>query len=241
MHAPNSAEHWTDWITKHRWEPTTEGTEDQCRTVLAWMDAEMLRRAGRQGVSGGLDSIDVGCGSGWLCQRLQAYGAVTGTDLAVAAIEEARRKRPGINFVAGDFMALDFPREAYDVVVTLEVLSHVADQPAFVAKLASLLKPGGLLIVGNQNRFVLERNHVGDANHRRKWTTRRELRDLLQPHVAIERLTTLTPMGDQGILRWVNARKITRAASMLLGPGTVRRLKERLGFGWTVMATGRKR
>jgi 2-polyprenyl-3-methyl-5-hydroxy-6-metoxy-1,4-benzoquinol methylase len=37
-------------------------------------------------------------------------------------------------------MAMDLGTAVYDVAVTLEVLTHVADQPAFLQKIAKLLK-----------------------------------------------------------------------------------------------------
>ena len=54
-------------------------------------------------------------------------------------------------------MALDFGVGQFDVAVSLEVLSHVADTQAFIDKIASLLKPGGYLMLATQNRSVLER------------------------------------------------------------------------------------
>ena len=66
------------------------------------------------------------------------------------SIEETPR------FVTGDFGALEFGGQ-FDVIIALEVLSHVVDQAAFVAKAARLLKPGGQLMLTTQNRPVLER------------------------------------------------------------------------------------
>jgi SAM-dependent methyltransferase len=52
-----------------------------------------------------------------------------------------------------------FPAE-YDFVVTLEVPSHVSDQPAYLRKIAALLKPGGYLVLATHNGPVLERNAI---------------------------------------------------------------------------------
>src|SRR5687768_3224301 len=72
-----------------------------------------------------LSIIDVGCGTGWTCERLMRYGSVTGTDFVGSVLERARQRLPTVNFVCGDFFALDLPRAAFDVVVCLEVLAHV--------------------------------------------------------------------------------------------------------------------
>src|SRR5690606_24245440 len=137
---------WNQWIATYRTEQIGIDSQRQAQEVLRW--TERIRGA----LQRPLDIIGVGCGSGWLCELLAGYGTVTGTDLADAAIARARERRGDIRYIAGDIMALDLPLQSFDLVVSLEVLSHVADQPAFVAKLASLLRPGGVLIIANQNR-----------------------------------------------------------------------------------------
>lgn len=56
-----------------------------------------------------LDIIEVGCGAGWLCDRLTKFGRVTGTDLSHEVLARAANRWPSVNYVAGDFMQLDFP------------------------------------------------------------------------------------------------------------------------------------
>lgn len=225
---------WNDWLTSYRETEIGDVSEDQARQVLEWV-TEIHAEGGRP-----LDIIDVGCGGGWLCSRLARFGRITGTDLADEVVARAAERDPDIRYVAGDFMELDFGTELYDVVITLEVLSHVADQPAFCRKLASLLRPGGALIVANQNRWVLERNEgimpLGEGQIR-KWTTRSELRALLSPHVRVTHLTTLTPKGHRGALRVLNSEKLGRMVTPFVGgPARLRRLRERAGLGWTVIA-----
>jgi SAM-dependent methyltransferase len=86
--------------------------------------------------------LEVGCGTGWLSARLLDFGEVTATDLADEVIARAQAAHPRVRFLAGDFMTLA-AGDDYDVVVCLETLSHFVDQPAFVARLASCLRPGG--------------------------------------------------------------------------------------------------
>ncbi|MEX2518322.1 MAG: bifunctional 2-polyprenyl-6-hydroxyphenol methylase/3-demethylubiquinol 3-O-methyltransferase UbiG, partial [Paracoccaceae bacterium] len=40
----------------------------------------------------------------------------------------------------------------FDVVLALEIVEHVADIPAFLGALATLLRPGGMLILSTLNR-----------------------------------------------------------------------------------------
>jgi SAM-dependent methyltransferase len=186
---------WNDWNAHNRENRLSEVSQDQRAAVIGW-----LRQIGRTN----LDILEVGCGAGWLCPSLLQFGQVTATDLSDEVLVRAAERMPEVRFVAGDFMDLEFEREGFDVVVSLEVLSHVADHNAFVAKLASLLRPGGALIMATQNRPVLERHNKVPApqpGNLRKWFDRDELTDLLTPHVEVQELRSLTPVANRGPLR----------------------------------------
>jgi 2-polyprenyl-3-methyl-5-hydroxy-6-metoxy-1,4-benzoquinol methylase len=168
------------------------------------------------------------------------FGSVTATDLSDEVLERAQRRFPKATFVSGDFMGLSFG--TFDVVVTLEVLSHVADQPSFVRKLASHLRPGGYLMMATQNRPVLEKfNNIPPPKpgHLRRWVDQNELRDLLKPHFEVLELFSVTCKANRGIMRWVNSRKVNKPVKALLGD-RVEHIKERMGLGWTLMTLARK-
>jgi 2-polyprenyl-3-methyl-5-hydroxy-6-metoxy-1,4-benzoquinol methylase len=143
-------------------------------------------------------------------------------------------------------MALDFGRATQDVAISLEVLSHVADQPAFLRKIASLLKPGGYLMLATQNRPALERNTIAPPRpgQLRRWVDRHELGALLQADFVVEALFSVTPQFNCGALRIVNSPRVKRlAASAGLSGVTdiVKKLQEHAWLGWTLMALARKR
>jgi 2-polyprenyl-3-methyl-5-hydroxy-6-metoxy-1,4-benzoquinol methylase len=193
--------------------------------------------------SRGFRILDVGCGSGWFCGQLARYGKVTGTDLSDEVLARAQRRMPAVSFVSGDFMDLDFGGAPFDVLTTLEVLSHVADQPAFVRKMAGHLAPRGYLMMATQNRFVLQRfNRVPPPapGQLRRWVDRRELRDLLSPEFEILELFSVSPKANKGLMRFVNSQKLNLPVRALFG-GRVERLKEAMGLGWTLMVLARKR
>ena len=133
---------WNQWNAADRKKSIGEVSRRQAEVVCAWLDL-----LGRKD----LDIIEVGCGAGWLCPQLTRFGRVTATDLSDEALARAQDRTPEVKFIAGDFMNLDFGRISFDVIVTLEVLSHVADQKAFLEKLASHLRPGGHLLLATQN------------------------------------------------------------------------------------------
>lgn len=230
-------EWWNHWIAEYRETEIGEVSRRQADVAIGWI-GEIQSDLGKD-----LDIIDVGCGSGWLCERLSGFGAVTGVDLAGEALARAMKRRPDLRYLAGDFMALDFEEATFDVAVSLEVLSHVEDQSDFLEKIAEILRPGGYLLLFNQNKWVLERNRgimeQGEGQVR-KWTTRDELQRLVQPWFEILVLTTLTPRGGLGVLRWINARKLNRVVAPFVGgQEALERLKERLGLGWTLALKAR--
>ena len=139
---------WNEWNSSTREGWVGEVSKRQARDVVTW-----LERLGRDD----LDILDVGCGAGWLEPQLLRFGRVTATDLADEVIQRAAERHPDARFLAGNVMTLDLEPEGFDVIVSLEVLAHVDDQPAFVSRIASLLRPEGMLMLATQNRSVLER------------------------------------------------------------------------------------
>ncbi len=108
----------------------------------------------------GKRALDLGCGAGLLAEPLARLGAaVTGVDAAPENIAAARAHAAGqglaIDYRAGGLEAV--AGEAFDLVVSLEVIEHVAEPAAFVAGLAGALAPGGLMILSTPNRTALSR------------------------------------------------------------------------------------
>lgn len=227
---------WDNWNAQHREARVGEVSSDQKKVVLGWLQ-DIARTD--------LAILDVGCGAGWLELSLKQFGAVTATDLSADVLARMRTRIPDVEFIAGDFMELPFAPGSFDVAVSLEVLAHVADQSAFLAKIHSLLRPGGRLMLATQNRPVLERHNLNSIQpaapgQLRRWTDMRELRALLEPQFEIAEMFTKTPRASQGPLRLINARPVRSVMRAIVGE-RFERFKERLGLGWTIMCLARKR
>jgi len=227
---------WNDWNSANREHASSlpEVVARQADTVLGWMGDTATERP---------RILEVGCGVGWLSRRLAALGDVTAVDLSDEVISRARQRHPEVSFVAGDFLTLAIETESYDVVVSLEVLAHVVDQPAFVSKVARCLRPGGCFMMSTQNRFALSRwsEVVPQADGQlRNWVDAKTLRGLLQRYLEVVSLSSIVPVGDRGLLRWVNSHKLNRIAELCVSRERINAWKERLFLGHTLMALARK-
>jgi SAM-dependent methyltransferase len=234
---PAQVAFWNRWNKEAREPGPGHISMDQARVILSW-----LQRIDRRD----LNIIDVGCGAGWLCEWLTPFGQVTATDLADEVVARASQRVPSARFVAGDFMTSDFGSEQFDVVTSLEVLSHVVDQRAFLLRIAGILKPGGYLMLATQNRSALERNDIPPASpgQVRHWVDHHELSRLLTEKFEIHELRSVSPQFNRGYLRYLNSQRL-HSALCRTGLGVVARLvserQERAWLGWTLMALAKRR
>jgi 2-polyprenyl-3-methyl-5-hydroxy-6-metoxy-1,4-benzoquinol methylase len=187
--------------------------------------------------------LDLGCGTGWLTERLAEFGPSTGVDLAEGVIAAARSRSPHITFLAGNLFELSLPRDHYDVVVSQDVIAHVTDQKAYLDRAADVLKPSGYLILTTPNKFVMDRSDWPQQppEHLERWLTGRQLNGLLSRRFRVLRTTTILPLGHRGILRLVNSHKINAAVGRLIPQHRIERLKEEAGLGFARIALAQKR
>lgn len=113
-------------------------------------DSESLR---------GLSVLDVGCGGGILSESLARLGAdMTSIDPASRNIEIARQHAAEsgllVNYRCMTIEELVVEGGAYDVVLTMEVIEHVADVEAFMGYAAAMVRPGGMLVAATLNRTL---------------------------------------------------------------------------------------
>ncbi|SHH59972.1 3-demethylubiquinone-9 3-methyltransferase [Marivita hallyeonensis] len=105
----------------------------------------------------GLRVLDIGCGGGLLCEPMARLGAtVVGVDAGGGNIPvaqtHARQSGLDIDYRHTTAEAMAEAGEAFDVVLSMEVIEHVADPLAFLTACARLAKPGGLHICSTLNR-----------------------------------------------------------------------------------------
>jgi 2-polyprenyl-6-hydroxyphenyl methylase/3-demethylubiquinone-9 3-methyltransferase len=103
-------------------------------------------------------ALDVGCGGGILSEAMARSGArVLGIDLSQAVLDVAElhalEAKLAVEYkaIAAEELAAATPG-TFDLVTCMEMLEHVPDPAAMLAALATLVKPGGHVIVSTLNR-----------------------------------------------------------------------------------------
>ena len=116
--------------------------------TVDWMLRAMYRNQLSRLLAAGLKPehkvLDFGCGGGAFVQFLQSHGYPD-----VHGFDEYSDKY-------GDKRVLE---QRYDVVLTQDVLEHVADPWALLAQLNGLLKPGGVVLIGTPNAEDIDLTH----------------------------------------------------------------------------------
>ncbi len=108
----------------------------------------------------GLEILDVGCGAGIVTEPISRLGgSVLGIDAAernilIASRHAAANAAPACyrHALPEDLVA---EQKVFDVVLSLEVVEHVASVSEFLSAVAALVAPGGLLVIGTLNRTPL--------------------------------------------------------------------------------------
>ncbi|HEX8420300.1 MAG TPA: class I SAM-dependent methyltransferase [Sphingomonas sp.] len=203
-------------LVKHRVDPLRYGGHSEEPMEVAAILRSMM--------PSGVRVLDVGCGTGSvtvIANRGKGNDVIgIEPDQDRAAIVRAR----GIDVRAGELDS-DLQRELglFDVVMSSDVLEHVAASQTFLALLKASLRPDGTLLLSVPNvahwsvramillgRFDYEDVGIMDATHVR-WFTAKSLRQLLESSgfkvVEMRQTAGVTlPIYEHGFLRIVPAR-----------------------------------
>src|SRR5262249_46729025 len=118
--------------------------------------ARLLDRA----IPGDARVVEVGCGTGQMSLFLAtADRLVVGADLTRASLELGARaaRRYGVDnvvFLETDLRTPGLREGAFDVVYSSGVLHHTPDPAASFARIARLVRPGGVIVLGLYNAYA---------------------------------------------------------------------------------------
>jgi 2-polyprenyl-6-hydroxyphenyl methylase/3-demethylubiquinone-9 3-methyltransferase len=136
------------WYTAH--DDPVALLRSESRALAPWVIARMPPRGARV--------LDVGCGAGFLSNRLAGEGfRVHGIDLSPESLEVARRydTTASVVYSTSDAYALPFGAAEFDAVTAMDFLEHVAEPEKIIAEISRVLKPGGLFFFHTFNRSLL--------------------------------------------------------------------------------------
>jgi SAM-dependent methyltransferase len=156
--------------------------------------------------------LDAGCGSGRLLDELRDYGHVTGLDLNPESVEIAR-SRGHADVVQGPVEQLPWPDETFDVVTSLDVVEHTADDRVTLRELRRVTKQNGHFLMTVPALRPLWSSHDVFNNHHRRYD-RKSMRALAaDTGWAIERMTyfnslLLPPAAAVRLIRRVRDRDV---------------------------------
>lgn len=116
--------------------------------VKAILDGRRLRRLSADIRPGGR-MLDIGCAAGTLLDVARRSSpnleVLEGLEISEAAATVARRK--GYKVSIATVEAAELPLAYYDLITMQQVIEHVHDPAAVLAKLRSALRPGGKLVM----------------------------------------------------------------------------------------------
>lgn len=146
------------WDPKGKFRPLHRFNPVRLRFIRETAERHFGIAPGKRNPLEGLRLLDIGCGGGLVCEPMARLGAaVTGVDASEAniktALTHAREQGLTIDYRAGTAEGLIEAGEApFDIVLNLEVVEHVADPAQFLTDTASLVRPGGVMIVATLNK-----------------------------------------------------------------------------------------
>lgn len=145
------------WDPKGKFKPLHQMNPCRLGYITAQIAAEFGRDLREDRPFAGLRLLDIGCGGGLLSEPMARLGAdVLGADAAPRNIPVAQihAEQSGLAIDYRHTTAEDLAAagEAFDVVLNMEVVEHVADPLAYLTACQQLLKPGGLMVCSTLNR-----------------------------------------------------------------------------------------
>lgn len=95
--------------------------------------------------------IDVGCGTGFLLDRISREVETTyelhGIDFAPFAIQRGQKRYPHLRLRCGDGTATRYADDTFNVVVSYGAMEHFPDPALAIREAARILAPGGRFLV----------------------------------------------------------------------------------------------
>jgi len=104
--------------------------------------------------------LDIGSGSGWLIENLNAVGwQAEGLDFDSQAVEKARQR--GLKVHLGDLSSQRFADRSFDTVTMCHSIEHVHAPLLWLEETIRILRPGGCVVIATPNNASLGHHVFG--------------------------------------------------------------------------------
>ena len=195
----------------------SEDGQSPIERVKSWLDRRAFAKLFARVPGEKLAALDVGGGAGWMLSLARAVEPRLTRTMVVDldGEAEARARAAGHDFFLGPVEAFETDQR-FDVIFMLNLIEHVADPVAVLARMRGLLKPGGVIFLKTPNHDSLDarlfRNHSWGGLHApRHWVIFTPASFARAAHsaglaVAESRLTQGAPFWTVSALEWL-ARK----------------------------------
>jgi SAM-dependent methyltransferase len=159
----------------------------------------------------GMHVLDAGCGTGdalnWLLSEVTPKGRVVGIDLAAAHVAAARLQVPAeIQIHQANLFDAEFEPASFDLIWCVNTINHLTDPAAGLIHLATLLRDGGRVAIG-QSSLLPDMYFAWDARLER--VANEAVRRYYQDRYRIDEHDLKAVRGLVGILRRAAFRNIT--------------------------------
>jgi SAM-dependent methyltransferase len=202
------------------------------RLFSACAEPELRQAIAGLGIEPGMRILDAGCGTGealeWLAVEAGAQGLVVGLDLASAHVAAAQaRMSAGAAVLQADLLRPPLTAGTFDLIWSVNAVNHLRDPTAGVKLLASLLRDGGRIALGQSSllpdmyfawdarlerltheavhryyreRYGLEEHALTGVRSIVGLLRRAQLRDVMVRTYLIERIAPLRPADEAYLL-----------------------------------------
>jgi len=135
----------------NRWSETYE------RSFMQWLLFDRIHRGVLVRVPAGFSPtgiLDIGCGTGRLLRRMQAYwptARLVGVDVAEGMVAQARERTPRAMIYQSSAERLPLENDSVDLVTSTASFHHWSDQAQGIREAARVLRKGGLFILADMS------------------------------------------------------------------------------------------